>query len=438
MSIRRKLLVALLSALALTGLASSGATWFAARKEANDQFDYQLRQMALSLRDQTLQSPVGFLAVDYDFIVQVWGPRGDLVYFSNRGIVLPQAGSGFQTVAVRGEDWRVFTLGQDDKTIQVAAPISLRRDRASAMALRILVPVIAAIPLFALLIWLLVGYELRPLDAIARAIRRRAPTSLEPLSERSLPKEVQPLPEEVQPLVSELNSLLGKLREAIDTQARFTADAAHELRSPLTALQLQIELLGRAKSAEERHEALEALRAGAQRASRLVEQLLTMARLEPEAAAAAPAVVDLAETAVNVGADLEPLAEAKGVELRLGRMESTRVAGQAQALYTLARNLVDNAIRYTPSRGRVTIEVGHDGGQALLVVSDTGPGIPVEERSRVFDRFYRLPEAAADGSGLGLAIVKRIAESHRAAVTLGDADHGRGLRVTVRFPAITK
>ena len=432
MSIRRKLLLALLSALALVGLAASGATWLAAKKEANDQFDYQLRQMALSLRDQTLQSPVDFLtAWDYDFIVQVRSPGGDLVYFSNRGIVLPQSGTGFQTVAVRGEDWRVFTLGQRDKIIQVAAPVSLRSDRASAMALRILVPVAAAIPLFAVLIWLLVGYELRPLDAIARAIRQRAPTSLQPLPAKGWPDEVQPM-------VGELNALLGRLRDAIDTQTRFTADAAHELRSPLTALQLQIELVGKAQSTEERKEALETLRAGTQRAARLVEQLLTMARLEPDAASAPPAAVDLAEIAVAAGADLEPLAEAKGVELRLGRVEATRVAGQAHALHTLVRNLLDNAIRYTPARGRVTLEVGHDEGRALLLVSDTGPGIPPEERGRVFDRFYRLPDASAEGSGLGLAIVKQVADAHRAEITLGEADHGRGLRVTVRFPAITK
>jgi signal transduction histidine kinase len=431
-SIRRKLLVALLSALLLVGLASSGATWLAARKEANDQFDYQLRQMALSLRDQTLQSPAAFLgAWDYDFIVQVWSPRGDLVYLSSEGIVLPPSDSGFQTVRVRGEDWRIFTLSQLDKTIQVAAPVSLRQDRASAMALRILVPVAAAIPLFAFLIWLLVGYELRPLEAIARAIRRRAPASLEPLPARGLP-------EEVQPLVGELNALLARLGEAIETQKRFTADAAHELRSPLTALQLQIELLERAQSAEERREALEALRAGTQRAARLVEQLLTMARLEPDAAGEPPAAVDLAEIAVGVGADLEPLAEAKGIELRLGRIEAARVSGQAHALRTLVRNLVDNAIRYTPPGGRVMLEVGHDGADVLLLVSDTGPGIPPGERTRVLDRFYRLPDAAAEGSGLGLAIVKQIADAHGAQLSLGEADHGRGLRVTVRFAAISK
>ena len=429
MSIRRRLLVALLSALALVGLAASGATWLAARKEANEQFDYQLRQMALSLRDQTLQTPVDLLAGwDYDFIVQVRSAGGDLVYFSSRGIVLPRSGTGFQTLAAGGADWRIFTLEQRDKIIQVAAPLSLRADRASAMALRILLPVIAVIPLFALLIWLLVGHELRPLDAIAGAIRRRAPSSLRPLPAAGLP-------EEVQPMVGELNALLGRLRDAIETQARFTADAAHELRSPLTALQLQIELVGRAQSADERREALEALRAGAARAARLVEQLLTMARLEPDAVAAPPAAVDLAEIAVSVGADFEPLAEAKGVELRLGRIETTRVAGQAQGLHTLVRNLVDNAIRYTPPRGRVTLEAGHDGGQALLRVSDTGPGIPAAERRRVFDRFYRLPDAAAEGSGLGLAIVKQIADAHRAEISLADAEPGRGLLVSVRFPA---
>ena len=432
MSIRRKLLLALLSALLLVGLASSGATWLAARKEANDQFDYQLRQMALSLRDQVLAGPAGlFGAFDYDFLVQVRDPRGDLVYFSHRGIVLPQSGGGFQTVSVQGEDWRVFTLPQLDKVIQVAAPLSLRSDRASAMALRILVPVAASIPLFAVLIWLLVGYELRPLDALARAVRRREPSSLTPLS-------AQGMPEEVRPMVNELNALLARLQEAFAAQKRFTADAAHELRSPLSALQLQLELLERARSEEERREALAALRSGAQRATRLVEQLLTMARLEPEAAEQAPAAVDLAEVAVDVGADLEPLAEAKGVELRLGRLEATRVAGNAPALRILMRNLVDNALRYTPAGGRVTLEVGHDEGAALLLVSDTGPGIPESERARVFDRFYRLPGTAAEGSGLGLAIVRRIADAHGAEITLGEADHGQGLRVAVRFAPITK
>ncbi len=431
-SIRKKLLVALLSALVLISLASSGATWLAVRKEAEELFDYQLHQMALTLRDQVPQGELPlFGGFEYDFIVQVWSPGGALVYLSNRGIVLPQSGTGFQTVSVQGEAWRVFTLEQEDRSIQVAAPESLRRDRASAMALRILVPLAASFPLFAILIWLLVTRELRPLEDIARAIRRRRPDSLEPLA-------VGDLPEEVLPLVNELNSLLARLGGAIETQRRFTEDAAHELRSPLTALQLQIQLVERARSPEERREALDALRAGAKRASHLVEQLLTMARLEPEAARAAPAEVALEDVAASVLADLEPLAEAKGVELRRGRVEAARVAGQPEALRTLARNLVDNAIRYTPPGGQIELSVFVDSGRPTLEVKDSGPGIPPEERQRVFDRFYRLPGAGAQGSGLGLAIVKQIADAHRAEVSLGEADHGKGLRVTVRFPAITK
>ena len=391
--------------------------------------------MALSLRDQTLSSPAGFLdTLDYDFIVQVWNPRGALVYLSNQGIVLPQSGTGFQTVAVRGEDWRVYTLEQQDKSIQVAAPVSLRQDRASAMALRILVPLGASIPLFALLIWLLVTRELRPLEDIARAIRRRKPSSLDPLPASGLP-------EEVVPMVSELNDLLGRLRDAIETQKRFTADAAHELRSPLTALQLQIELLQRAGSAAERQEAVASLRSGAQRASRLVEQLLTMARLEPgmeRAAQDAYTEVDLADIAAGVVAEIEPLAEAKAIELRLGRLDPAAVLGDAAALHALARNLVDNAIRYTPPGGLVLISVTNQDEQVFLQVDDTGPGIPAEERERVFDRFYRGPGGGPDGSGLGLSIVKQVADAHRAGISLGEADHGTGLRVTVRFPRLKK
>jgi two-component system OmpR family sensor kinase len=430
LSIRRKLLLALLSALLVTGVGASGATWYAVRKEANQLFDYHLKQMALSLRDQTLQGAGLFPRFGHDFIVQVWDPAGVLVYLSGQGVLLPQSGAeGYETVRVDGEAWRVFTLGDADKTIQVAAPVSMRTDRATAMALRILVPVLATIPLFALLIWLIVGQGLKPLEEIAEAIRRRAPASLEPLPDADWPDEVRPM-------VTELNALLGRLHEAIDTQRRFTADAAHELRTPLTALQMQVDLAARARSPEEARAALEDLRAGIKRAARLVDQMLTMARLEPDAAAEAVAEIDLASVAASVVAELEPLAEAKRIELRLGRMDSSPVKGQAQALRVLVRNLVDNAIRHTPPGGRVAVDVRREGAEAILQVDDTGPGIPAAERGRVFDRFYRLPGSGADGSGLGLAIVKQIADAHGAQVSLGEPDGGQGLRATVRFRAI--
>jgi two-component system OmpR family sensor kinase len=430
LSIRRKLLLALLSALLVTGLGASGATWFAVRKEANDLFDYHLEQMALSLRDQTLAIPADFYPqFGHDFAIQVWDPGGVLVYLSGAGVLLPRSRAGYGTVSVDGQDWRVFTLSEPSRTIQVAAPITVRSGRATAMALRILVPVLATIPLYGLLIWLIVGEGLKPLVQIAGAIRRRAPASLDPLPSRGLPDEVAPM-------VSELNALLGRLREAIDKQKRFTADAAHELRSPLTALQVQLDMLARARSPEESREALGSLRAGMRRASRLIEQMLTMARLEPEAAGEPAGEVDLASLAASVAAELEPLAEAKRIALTLERLDRVKVHGQPQALYTLVRNLLDNAMRYTPASGSVIVQVSAEKDGALLQVDDTGPGIPAEERARVFDRFYRLPGSHAEGSGLGLAIVQQIAQAHGAAVSLSDSYDGRGLRVTVRFPGV--
>ena len=427
MSIRRKLLLALLSALLVTGLGASGATWLAVRKEANDLFDYHLEQMALSLRDQTLAIPADFFPqFGHDFAIQVWDPGNVLVYLSGAGVILPRSRAGYDTVRVGGQDWRVFTFVDPARTIQVAAPITVRSGRATAMALRILVPVLATIPLYGLLIWLIVGEGLRPLVQIAGAIRRRAPASLDPLPSAGLP-------EEVAPMVSELNALLERLREALEKQKRFTADAAHELRSPLTALQVQLDMLARARSPQESREALESLRAGMRRAARLIEQMLTMARLDPEAAGETFTEVDLASLAASVAAELEPLAEAKRIALNLKQLDAAKLCGQPQALYTLVRNLIDNAIRYTPTGGSVFVSVRKEPSAIVFEVGDTGPGIPADERARVFDRFYRLPGSDAEGSGLGLAIVRQIAQAHGGEVSLGDAQDGRGLKATVRF-----
>jgi two-component system OmpR family sensor kinase len=426
LSIRRQLLVALLAALLATGIGASGATWLAVRKAANDLFDYHLEQMALSLADQTLATPAqAAVPLGQDYVVQVWDATGVLVYISRNGAPLPLLRGGFESVSLGGEDWRVFTLHASDRAIQVAAPANLRSGRATAVALRTLLPILASIPLYGFLIWLIVGHGLRPLTEIAGAIRRRDPASLEPLPER-------PLPEEVAPMVAELNALLARLREALDKQKRFTADAAHELRSPLTALQIQLDMLSRARSAEETHEALEGLRAGMRRAARLVEQMLTMARLEPQADAK-PVPVPLDQLVTEVATELEPQAEARRVQVRLARLERSTIEGQPQGLHALVRNLVDNAIRYSPAGGEVRLALFKEGGATAIVVEDSGPGIPAAERSRVFDRFFRLPGAKAEGSGLGLAIVKQVADAHDAKIELADGEQGRGLRVTVTF-----
>jgi two-component system OmpR family sensor kinase/two-component system sensor histidine kinase QseC len=236
--------------------------------------------------------------------------------------------------------------------------------------------------------------------------------------------------------VEQLNGLLQRLDEAFATQRSFIADAAHELRSPLTAVRLQLQLLDRAPDEHARREARAALGDAVERAVHLVSQLLTLARHEPQDARARELeVLSLAEPAAEAVADTHALAVSRGVELSLAPVTGTaRVRGDHEALRILVRNLVDNAVRYTPAGGHVQVRIAAEGG-VVLQVDDTGPGIPLPERERAFDRFHRRAATAEEGCGLGLAIVQAIAQRHRASVSLADAPAG-GLRVMVRFPPV--
>jgi two-component system OmpR family sensor kinase len=285
--------------------------------------------------------------------------------------------------------------------------------------------VLVILPLLGVLGWWIVGRGLAPLAALADSLARRAPTSLEPMPTLEAPDEVQPL-------VRSLNDLLARLGDAFDTQPRFAADAAHELRTPLTALTLQIQVARRAESPEERAVALDRLEQGVKRATRLVQQLLTMARLEPDAARPTTSF-DLAAVAASVVEEKTPFAEQQRLSLALAAAP-VKLCGQEDALRILLANLVDNALRYTPPGGSVEVRVRPDGDLALVEVADSGPGIPEEERERVFDRFYRGRQAPSGGSGLGLAIVRQIVTLHGGSITLGKSPSG-GLLVSARFPA---
>ena len=235
-----------------------------------------------------------------------------------------------------------------------------------------------------------------------------------------------------------LNGLLERLDHALIAQRSFIADAAHGLRTPLTAVHLQAQLAERATTDAERSAALSELKGGLERATRLSEQLLALAREEPGVSDRAVVTVDLGATVRSVVADLAPLAAAKRIDLGVSETSGVEVRGDADALATLVSNLVDNAVRYTPAGGRVDVVVANEGDTALLAVRDNGPGIAPEDRERAFDRFYRGAAAhatgAVHGSGLGLAIVKRIAERHGAVADLGPGLEGQGLGVSVRFP----
>jgi two-component system OmpR family sensor kinase len=429
-SIRRQLIIGLLAVVALAAFLGAAAVYRQARAELDQMFDYQLKQMALSLADQSFGGAfAGSVPEDFDFAIQVWSTEGARLYFSHPHSALPnRARLGYETVATAEGPWRVFGIQQRGVTIQVAQPMRVREEFAAAAALRTIKPFIVLLPALALLVWFLIGRGLRPLETVANAVKARTPSALAPLP-------VDGLPDEVRPLVLELNELLTRLSQALAAQRQFVADAAHELRTPLTALRLHTQLAERARGDDERHAASRTMSEGLQRATRVVEQLLTLARQEPEAAAQKAAPVELSELARSVAADHALLAEAKSIDLGIARGDPATVMGVAESLRALLSNLVDNAIRYTPAGGRVDISTYADATMAVIEVADSGPGIPVEDRERVFDRFYRRASEET-GSGLGLAIVKRVVERHRGRIMLADGVGGHGLRVRVELPVV--
>jgi two-component system OmpR family sensor kinase len=283
-------------------------------------------------------------------------------------------------------------------------------------------------PLLVIFIWFAVGRALEPVKRLTLLVKARKVSALDPLPDESLPDEVQPL-------VGALNDLLRRLGAALERERGFMADAAHELRTPLTALHLQMGTLARATTEAERADAMEKLSAGVQRAIRLVEQLLSLARQEPRVEVSRKRL-QLDDLAREVVAEMVPLADARKIDLGISASQPAYVLGDPDALRTLVRNLVDNAVRYTPVGGRVDLSVQesrHPDKGAVLRIVDTGPGIAPDERQRVFDRFYRPPGTAPPGSGLGMAIVKAIADTHGASIALETGPAAQGLAVTVTF-----
>jgi len=435
-SLRGRLLWFLLAAITIAAVAQASIAYRTALADADQIFDYHMQQMALSLRSRipltsteetaNVDTPV---AGNDDLVVQVWSPDGVQVFKSVSHARLPQrAVLGFSNVRANGTTYRIFSIQANSQTVQVAQDLAVRRSMASNLALRTLGPIAVMMPILMLVVWWVVSGSLEPVARVRKQVASRQADDLSPVSEAGLPDEVRPL-------VQELNLLFGRVRTAFAAQQHFVGDAAHELRTPLAALKLQVQSLERANdNADARKIAIGRLTAGIERATRLVEQLLVLARQEAsDAGGVARQPVDLSGVARRAVADLAGLAQARCIDLGLQRADSADVEGQPDALMILMRNLVDNAIKYTPNGGTVDVSVVADAGAVRLMVEDSGPGIPAEERERVFDRFYRVPGSDAAGSGLGLAIIKAIAERHGARLALGESRLG-GLEATVTFP----
>ena len=434
-SLRRRLLVWSLAIVLLGGVIAAGVVFHQARRQANELFDYQLRQLAFTLRDRDYIP--GNLAErlsgeGLDFVIQVWAPDSRLLYRSHAEIQIPgPSGPGFADVETSLGTWRVFTIWHRGLWIQVAQHRLAREALAFSASWRTLLPFVLALPLMGFAIWRLVGHEVKFLRSTAEAVARRTPESLEPIDAASVP-------EEVQPLVDSLNGLMGRLGGALAQQRQFIADAAHELRTPLTALRLQLQLAERARDDAEREKAHAMLREGIARAVRVVEQLLTLARADPEATAGR-GPVDLMELAQAAAQGQEAAAAERGTRLALELRDAPLVVhGDRASLRALLDNLLDNALRYGKDTKLVSdtifVRARRSGAEAVLEVEDAGPGIPAQERGRVFDRFYRGERAAEGGTGLGLAIVRRIAQSHGGRAELEAGAGGKGLLTRVILP----
>ena len=451
-SLRRRLLAMVLAAVAITWLVAVLLVYMQTRADVRSVFDTELAETArmllalildkqryadgeAELRDEVeswiyLNQEVLAGEPGRDVAYQIWLSRDTLLTRSAIAPVFPMGGSttGNADVDVSGESWRVSSIADDEGriTVYTGEPIAARVAMTWAIAGKSLYPLVLFLPLLALLIWLAIGRAMKLVDAITSEVIRRDPADLERL-------DLQKVPREIQPLAEAINGLLQRVGRMMHNERRFTADASHELRTPLSGIKTQAQIVQRSRDVQVRKQAVAQVLLGVDRSTRLVEQLLILARLEPDGAPVEKEIVDIHKVAGEVVAEFAAQALDRNIEIGLAGSERSFVDGHDELFHILIGNLVDNAIRYTPPGGAVAVNVARDQSMFILSVSDDGPGIPAPERERVFDRFYRGANASgAAGSGLGFSIVRRITELHRARIKLEESESG-GLRVVMFF-----
>jgi len=440
-SLRLRLVGGTLALVAAIWLAATAVAWFETRHEAEEILDAHLAQAATLLAafvgkeadevDEHLPSHRYLRKVTF----QVWEKGRVLAVHSANAPDrrLSPLDEGFADTEIDGRRWRVFSLWSDKNRylVQVGETREARSDISAELAKHLLLPLAIALPLLALGLALTIGRGLAPLSQFAEDVDRRDAACLDPIDSPHAPQELRPL-------LDRLNQLFDRLGKSLEQERRFTADAAHELRTPLAAMRTHAQVAIGAGDAAGRDAALAHVIEATDRAAHLVEQLLTLARLDAGSAATRFAACSLRQAAAAAIAAAAPAALAKNIELTLEDGTDVTVRGEPALLGVLLRNLIDNAMRYGAAGGSVGVTVATlVGGRPCLQVCDQGPGIPPAERERVLDRFYRVAGSNETGSGLGLSIVARIAELHGARVELADGATGKGLCARVVFsPAV--
>lgn len=444
-SIHRYLLLSLIAALLFGTLLISFFLYKKSRYEINELYDSNMQALASVINAQYLSfnaihqpiSGVGKhsrrkkIQREEEFLVQIWNLAGEYVYVSHPLIDFPrQAESGFFTTRHEQKKWRVYTLKTDQGFIQVSQPQTARDLYIGELAAGLILPLLLQIPLIGAFIWIAVGKSLRPLQQVSIAIQSRSAASLDHLPTESLPIEICPV-------IDELNHLLTRLGKALAMQQNFTADAAHELRTPLAALQLQVDALARSQDDVERHAAIAALQRGIIRAGSLVNQLLTLARLGPEFSRQYD-IVELNHIArIEIEQHLDQ-AVARHIDLGFSAVEPIFLEAHVAGLHIMLSNLIDNAIRYSPENSKVDVLIYYTDDEVVLEVQDNASPIGNRDRERIFERFYRGATGnGVSGSGLGLAIVGDIVQQHHARIMVRTRCDVPGNTFVVSFPRLS-
>lgn len=432
-SIRNRLIMTIFSVLLLCMAVVAALTYISSQDEISELFDKNMQQIAMvvSVHEyqdneyQNSRSPN--LKGEEEFLIQAWN-RDRLIFTSHPLVEFPlQTKSGYGNVPFQEETWRYYQQKNGDKRVQVAQSLDERNETVLEIIFEFIIPIFVQLPIMLVLVYAMIGRGLKPLRTISDKIKERGAHNLSPIEEGA--------PQEIFPLIQAINQLLNRLDKSLKVQSRFTADAAHELRTPLTAVQLQLDILERADEGAERIESQNKLRSGVERSVALVKNLLLLARQEPEAFSSGREDVDLAAVVKKIYQDLQPLAENKKLEYTFKNdAHKTEVCGQTDNLCILTENLIQNAILYSHEGGSVKVSLQSNKTHVILSVADDGPGIPEQERKRVFDRFYRALGTKKTGSGLGLSIVKNIIDYYDGTIMVEDGLNGRGCRFTVKFP----
>jgi two-component system OmpR family sensor kinase len=433
-SIRARLLIGLLGGMLVVQLAIYLLIYTRIEDEIDELFDAELERSALAVvPGPGMLLPVAPPQHKVDnplagMVIVVWGESGETPIFQSEPLqdVSRSTPLGFSKILIGNQRWRLFASRSGKQLVIAAQPRQVHITAARQITLRTLLPSLSMLPLAGLMIWLAVYFGLQPLGRITSELRLRSHRDLSPLDAARLPSDIVPV-------VQALNDLMLRLSEAISKQRQFIADAAHELLTPLTAVRLQAQMLARAEGQTRQQEAMAELQGGVSRALKMARQLLTLARHDAGADVQPIASVDLATIVAQVVAIHMPLAATKSICIQADTVQSAYVSGNEDALNTLAANLVENAIKYSESGGVIRIRLRQRAGLVSLEVEDSGPGIPPEDRERVFDRFYRRVESTESGSGLGLAIARDIARQHQTTILLDSSNDLGGLKACVSF-----